>query len=369
MKKNILLAVVLLLSSCKAFQYKNEEHFNKNIHNLWDNYYSKTFDQTANFNLLVVTNRKSKGQDFGCTQKSYGAEYDTKAKYGSCVVNVPKNHNVGEIEVVSDTNKSLNNYFKIVGEKPMQQSDLMSYLKSSNRYPLVFVHGFNVPYEEAIMRASQITYDLKYQGPVVLFTWPAGSSDENGFFEENMINKTYENNFANARDSVFIFRSFINELQKKGIKINLIVHSMGHQVVLPALTKLGESEIKSTVINKLILNAPDFEVEQFKKSVPNIKKTADSITVYCSYNDRAMSASKTFNKNERLGACALVDNVDVINVSAVDDPSLLGLGHGYYSSRSILVDVFQNLIGIEAPQRLFIKKANSEGKEKYFLRK
>lgn len=369
MKRNIALVLLILLTSCKAFEFKGDDHFNKNITNLWDGYFSKTFDQTSAVNVFVVTNRKNKANEFGCDQTSFNAEYETKLKFGVCQISVPKNHNIGEIEVASEGKKSTQNYFKNLGAKTLLQEEMITFLKNSKRDPLVFVHGFNVPYSEAVLRASQIAYDLKYQGPVILFTWPAGAASEGGFFEETLINKTYQDNFANARDSVFIFKNFINELQKNDIKINLIVHSMGHQVVLPALDKIGESDFKNPPINKLILNAPDFEVNQFKKTLSTIKKTAKQITVYCSNNDRAMSASKIFNKNDRLGACAAIEDIDVINVSAIDDPSFAGLGHGYYSSRAILIDVFQNLLGIEASKRLFIKKAEVNGKEKYFLRK
>ncbi len=182
------------------------------------------------------------------------------------------------------------------------------------------------------------------------------------------MNKTYENNSATAKASIQTFKNFLIELQKNDVKINLMVHSMGHQVVLPALKELTESSFKKTFINQLILNAPDFGINDFGAVSKNINKISDQTTLYCSYNDKAMLASKTFNKNERLGACANFEGVDVINVSAVDDPTL-GLGHGYYSSRPILSDISQALFGIEANRRLFVIKSESGGAEKYFLRK
>jgi hypothetical protein len=80
-----------------------------------------------------------------------------------------------------------------------------------------------------------------------------------------------------------------------------------------------------------------------------------------------MTASEFYNKNPRFGACAFSEKIDSINVSLVDDPSM-GLGHGYYSSRAILGDVFQVLLGIEAERRLFIRKSEPNSTEKYFLR-
>jgi esterase/lipase superfamily enzyme len=365
MKKIIFVLVLGFLASCESFKFKNDQHFEKNIGNLWSGYFQQNFDSTKNVEVFVATNRKGKNENFNCGQSSFGVSLAAKTSFGLCQINVPKNHVVGEILLAQNNTDSANNFFKVLDEKTLQQKDFLTELKKSPRTPLVFVHGFNVRFQEAVLRAAQIAYDLKYQGPIVLFTWPAGSND--GFFEEKMLNKTYENNLKNAHASVEAFKNFLLSLQKEKIKINLLVHSMGHQVVLPALKDLGEKQKSEVFINQIILNAPDFEAAQFKNFIKKIKKVSNRITLYCSYNDKAMLASKTFNKNERLGACASFDGLDTINVGLTDD-TVLGLGHGYYSSRAVLNDVFQTLIGIDASNRLFVIKSEPNGAEKYFLR-
>ena len=80
-----------------------------------------------------------------------------------------------------------------------------------------------------------------------------------------------------------------------------------------------------------------------------------------------MTASETYNKTERLGACTYSENVDSINVGLIEALSS-GLGHSYYSSRAIITDVFQVLLGIDAEKRLFIRKSEPNSTEKYFLR-
>ncbi len=366
-KIGLILSAFFLLASCSTYEEKNL----KNLKTFWGNYLEKDFDSTKTIEVFVVTNRKAKNansaKDFGCDENSFGVVSQSKLQFGTCKINVPKNHTIGEIPLSKDGRQSSNNYFKVLEAKALQQTDLIEILKKSERTPLVFVHGFNVSYQEAILRAAQIAYDLKYQGPIVLFTWPAGAGD--GFFDDKLLNKTYENNLANARASVEFFKNFLLDCQKNNIKINLAVHSMGHQVVLPALKKMGEKNQNKFLINELVLNAPDFEVDEFKAMTKNIKQTSQRVTLYCSYNDKAMLASKTFNNSgSRLGACAAFDDFDTVNVSLVDDTTL-GLGHGYYSSRAILSDVFQTLLGIDAQKRLFIVKSEPNSTEKYFLRK
>lgn len=365
MKKIVLTFLIMaFISSCQNLTI--DEKAQKKLRPIWGEYFEKTLDQTAIINVIVATNRKAKSPDFVCSNDHFGVTVGESLKLGTCKINVPKNHATGEILLSKENQQSLQNFFKILEAKSFESADLIKVLKDSNRTPLVFVHGFNVRFEEAILRAAQISYDLKYQGPIIVFTWPAGAGD--GFFEQNLLNKTYENNSANAKASIQIFKNFLSMLQKNDIKINLMVHSMGHQVVLAALKDLSESEIKKPAINQLILNAPDFAISDFGAVAKNIKKISDQTTLYCSYNDKAMLASKTFNKNERLGACANFAGIDVINVGAIDD-SALGLGHGYYSSRPILSDISQTLFGIEASRRLFIIKSEVGGAEKYFLRK
>ncbi len=367
MKKIILLGLVMqLLVSCAGQKLKTDLKAKQDLKAVWNNQFIEDFNDTKALDVLVVTNRKPKDQTFGCLENSFDITNDKTLHFGTCKVNIPKNHSTGEISIATEPSQSSHDYFKILDSKELKEAEILDELKKAKNTPLVFVHGFNVKYQEAVLRAAQIAYDLKYQGPVVVFTWPAGASD--GFFEEKFLNKTYAKNRNNARESTIQFRDFLLSLQRQDIKINLVVHSMGHQMVLPVLNFLASKKNEKTLISELVLNAPDFDSAQFKKMAENIKNISDHVTLYCSYNDKAMIASGIMNSSERLGACAFMKDLDVINVSAIDD-SALGLGHGYYSSRDVLTDVFQALLGIDAEKRLFMRKAEPNSAEKYFLRK
>jgi esterase/lipase superfamily enzyme len=352
---------LIILTSCQS---TNQEH-QQNLQKIWSKYFGEGFNETKAIEVFVATNRNSKSSFFGCGDENFGVDVGDKLRFGACKINVPKNHNTGEINL-GDNRQSSNDYFKVLSGKNLDEAALIKTLKEAKRPVLIFVHGFNVKYNEAILRASGIAYDLKYQGPIVLFTWPSGS--KGGFFEEKLMNKTYENNLASAQKSIEDFKNFLLKLKENDVEINLMVHSMGHQVVLPALAKINQQKPNTIFVNNLILNAPDFEVAQFRNLTKNLKQISQNTTLYCSYNDKAMLASQTLNSNERLGACTFSEDFDTINVSSADN-STLGLGHGYYSSRAILTDVFQNLIGIPASQRLFIIKSEPNSTEKYLLRR
>ena len=328
-------------------------------------FFKEDFSDTKTLDILIATNRKAKTKNFLCSDDQFGVDIDQATQFGLCRINVPKNHTVGKIDLAKNNRQSSHDFFKFLQSKPMSQTSFVDAIKKSGRTPLVFVHGFNVKFQEAVLRAAQIAYDLKYQGPVVLFTWPAGAGD--GFFDDNLLNKTYENNTKTAQGSVEPFKKLLVDFKNAGLKINLAVHSMGHQVVLPALKDLGSKPTEKPYIHELILNAPDYQAQDFTEMTDIIQTITERITLYCSFNDKAMIASKSVNKNDRLGACTYSENVDSINVSLIDDDTF-ALGHGYYSSRAILNDVFQVLLGLEAEHRLFIKKSEPNSTEKYFLR-
>ncbi len=346
--------------------------FSEDLGKVWSNYFTEDFTDSRAITVYVVTNRNLKqGNTIGCSDDYLGVSTDKTVRNIACKINVPKNHSTGEIQIATDNRQSSHDYFKVLSIKSFDQSLLLENLKKSQRIPLVFVHGFNVKFQEAVFRAAQIAYDLKYQGPVVLFSWPAGSGD--GFLDDKLLNKTYKNNAQTAKDSVGVFKDFIDAFYKANIKINLIVHSMGHQVVLPALNQWAQDRANSLdkkIINEIILNAPDFEINQFEQVAENIKTISKRATLYCSFNDSAMVASEVMNKNKRLGGCAQVEALDTINVSLIDAPAMgvVGLGHGYYSTRPLLTDFFQVLLGIEAEKRLFIRKSEPNSTEKYYLR-
>lgn len=342
-----------------------DDEFQKSLGKIWGNYFIENYSDTRALDVLVISNRKLKSATFGCSNDQLGVERDESAHFGVCKINVPKNHSTGLIRLTKDNRQSSHDFFKILNSRSLTETAVFDYLKKSERYPLVFVHGFNVRYEDALLRAAQIAYDLKYQGPIVLYSWPAGARD--GFLDEKIITRTYDHNLKNAQDSVALFKAFLNQLNANHLTVNLVVHSMGHQVALPALKDFSVQNPNAKIINELILNAPDFEADEFINIAAAIKDNTKRITIYCSYNDRAMTVSEIYNKNPRFGACAFSESIDSINVSLVDAPAL-GLGHGYYSSRAILGDVFQVLLGIEAEKRLFIRKSEPNSTEKYFLR-
>lgn len=323
---------------------------------------AQEFRESSFVPVYIATTRAASNAP-ACKNQYFGVKASEETRYVICETNVPKNHSVGALDETDDAPDRDAHFFA----PTIRRSDLAGIVAASQsaKQVLVFVHGFNVKFEEAVYRAAQIKYDLRFKGPVVLFTWPAGSDD--GILSSLNVSGTYEMNFQNARKSRNQFREFITALSGGGSTVHLIVHSMGHQVVIPALTEGGSPPR----LGEVIFNAPDFALEDFKKAAPILRPAVKRITLYCSPGDNALVASEKVNGGKRIGRCAKIPDVDVVNVNEVDSPVLGigGLGHGYYSGRAILTDVYQVLLGVDVSRRLFVRKSSEYGGEDYVLRR
>jgi esterase/lipase superfamily enzyme len=320
------------------------------------------FSDTNAVSVLVVTNRAT-ARTPACSDSHFGVTGQRNPSYVSCTINVPKKHPIGALDETDEPAADPHSFFFVTGMQTLQEQELLTRAAASKEV-LVFVHGFNVPFSEALYRAAQIKYDLKFAGAVILFSWPAGADE--GFLSALDISGTYKANRMMAELTRPIFSAFLNNLSKSTTRIHIMVHSMGHEVVLPAL-----ASSPSLRIDQLILNAPDFSLDEFARIAPVLTKISQRVTLYCSPGDNALVASEKINSARRIGRCAKVPGVDVINVNEVDAPALGvgGLGHGYYSGRAILTDVYQVLMGVDVTRRLFVRTSFEYGGEDYVLRR
>jgi esterase/lipase superfamily enzyme len=326
------------------------------------------YDTTSTVRVLFGTLRRITSENVNCSNSTYSTQLDVNEKYGFCDVSVPADHDIGSLDQDSSGNKD--KFFKLESHTKLQNMEsLLSKVKENNfDEVIVFVHGFNVKFEEAILRAAQIKYDLKFSGDIILYTWPAGADE--GILSPLLIKTTYLNNQNNARNSINSFKNFLKSINSLGKKTHLIVHSMGHQIVIPSISDL-QKELNKKIFSQTIFNAPDFDLEEFKKLSRSVIDSSERVTVYCSPGDNALVASKAVNSNKRLGSCEKISGIDTINVNPVDAPVLgvAGLGHGYYSSRPILTDLYQTILGLDASKRLFIRKSSPYNGEDYVMRR
>ena len=324
------------------------------------------FDDTQSIAVNFVSNRRLSAAPAGCSDEYYTVDLGSSVSRGVCIVNVPREHAVGSIDSTTDS-PDRDTHFIASRYLPLSEADYDAILAKDSGDILLFVHGFNVKFQEAVFRAAQIAYDAKFQGTVVLFSWPAGAKP--GFLASLRVDNTYEENRARATRSVDEMGRLLVKLTAMKRRLFVVVHSMGHQVVVPAAAALADAGQNET-IQELVFTAPDFAQVDFRALGPKLRQVAHRVTLYCSPADNALRVSERVNGNRRVGQCSRIEGVDVINVSLIDAPIFWvgGLGHGYYSSRALLTDMVQLMLGMDVNKRLFVRKARVGGEENYFLR-
>ncbi len=213
---------------------------------------------------------------------------------------------------------------------------------------LIFVHGFNTGFDDAIYRNAQIIYDLQYQGLSVLFSWSSKGGDITDY--------AYDGNSAmSARDRFIELMSLLQDTY--GIEhINVLAHSMGNQVVVDSL--VNNSRMRNPVrVEQLIMAAPDVDRRNFLQAIPEIRKIAKGMTLYASSADKALKASAALAKSPRAGDVPaegpiVLQDLDTIDVTNIGD-EFLGLNHSEFATnRDVINDIRPLILEGKKPPRL-----------------
>jgi esterase/lipase superfamily enzyme len=210
---------------------------------------------------------------------------------------------------------------------------------------LVFIHGYNVSFEDAIFRTAQLAVDLKFPGAAIAFSWPSYADPIKYTFDEQ-----------HAEVSVPALREVLQDLaSRSGAKhIHIIAHSMGNRVLAGALRSMDPSlqQRHKEVFRELVLAAPDIDSRVFESQVlPYITRNVQHCTLYASARDRALLMSRAFHNFQRLGETEpellVSDGIDTIDATLVDT-SLLG--HSYIGdAQSIVADLHALVVSGKRP--------------------
>ena len=165
------------------------------------------------------------------------------------------------------------------------------------RQVLIFVHGFNTRFEEAVYRFAQIVHDSKAPVLPFLFTWPSRG---------DLLNYVYD------RDSAMYSRDALEDVLQAMVddpkvgSVSVLAHSMGNLVAVEALRQLAiRDKGLPQKIKHIMLASPDIDFEVFRREIAEIEKSGRTapVTLFVSNDDQALSASSFLAGGEpRLGS-------------------------------------------------------------------
>jgi esterase/lipase superfamily enzyme len=300
--------------------------------------------------------RSADGEDI-----EYGGERGDLT-LGTCEVAIPKRHEIGELESPSifrlEFREDPAKHVSVLRTTRIDPDEFFGQCRrcierSESKGAFVFVHGYNVSFNDAARRTAQIAYDLRFDGVPMFYSWPSKATMTGYTIDE-----------TNVQWTVPHLKAFLAQVsQRAGARqVHLIAHSMGNRALTSALRDLSfQPDASRPKFHEVVLTAPDIDAEVFKQDIaPAIVKTAQRVTLYASSNDVALAYSKTFHGYPRAGdtggELVVIPGIDTIDVSAVDT-SLLG--HSYYGSNdSVLADLFEVLHDAAPPdQRKWLRAA------------
>jgi esterase/lipase superfamily enzyme len=303
--------------------------------------------------------------------KGFSGERDRQLHYGICQVAVPKSHKIGStgspwwqqlLTLTDDRLKLEPKSLKILEEAAfwIDVQRTLQEREPDERSALVFVHGFNVSFEDAAKRAAQIGFDLQVRGIMAFYSWPSKGKLTGYPADEATIEASEQ----------YIAKFLLDLTQKSEVKkIHIIAHSMGNRGLLRAMQRiLARVRAESSIsFGQIFLAAPDVDPDIFQDLARAYRQLAERTTLYVSAKDKALATSGIIHDYPRVGfypPITVVEGIDTVEVSNID---LTLLGHGYYGdARDLLQDMHELLIDNTSPERRFGLQAVPVGTQTYW---
>lgn len=293
-----------------------------------------------------------------------------EVRYGHCDVYVPESHKIGSIgssaliRLLTWTDDRLKlRHLATVAEEQFWSAirDQLSAVPVPARHAVVFIHGFNVSFEEAAIRAAQIGFDLGVEGAMAFFSWPSqGSVDQ------------YPGDGESIQASEPAITDFLVDFaERSGAEaVHVIAHSMGNRGLLRAVTRIAQDAERRSglMFENFILAAPDVDVDVFLNLAKAYGSLARRTTLYVSEKDKAVSLSRWLHGYDRVGFAppvSVFDGIDTVNVTNID---LTMLGHGYVGeARAVLNDMHMLIFeGLPPDRRFSLAPAQTETGKRYW---
>jgi esterase/lipase superfamily enzyme len=181
-----------------------------------------------------------------------------------------------------DRDTAIRRFHTYVGETP-------------GRHVMVFVHGYNNRFEDAVYRFAQIVHDSEADVVPVLFTWPSRGK---------LVAYGYDRESTNySRDALEALLTYLTR-DKSVSEISILAHSMGNWLTLESLRQMAiRNGHIADKIDDVMLAAPDVDVDVFRTQVAAFGEPRPRFTLFVSKKDKALKVSRrVWGSTDRLGS-------------------------------------------------------------------
>jgi esterase/lipase superfamily enzyme len=210
---------------------------------------------------------------------------------------------------------------------------------------VVYIHGFANEFHDALCRAAEMKHRTRFEGQLVLYSWPASS----GITASNFLfaGEKYDHDLDNALASVAELVDFLNLLRRQipARRIVLVAHSMGAELLLRALG--GVHLDAGDRYRAVVLLAPDVSQNDLLSALPALSRQAGRLAIYVNKNDLALMLSTARHLDRRAGATEVIDpsgKMETIDITLATSERGSTLHHADHLDGTALYDLFWNIV-------------------------
>ncbi|MBZ9605311.1 alpha/beta hydrolase [Phyllobacterium chamaecytisi] len=237
---------------------------------------------------MLVTTTRSRSSVSG---QMFSGERGLTPSFADVTVSIPpgKVRKVGEVAWPKKLPSNPLTDFAVLKADALTLDGAKSWLnatvkKNPDRSVIVFIHGFNNRFEDAVYRFAQIMQDSGIPNTPLLVTWPSrGSLLAYGYDREST------NYTRNALETLFQYLARDPVVKD----VSILAHSMGNWLALESLRQMAirNGRLPAKFKNVMLADA-DVDVDVFRSQIADMGSDRPQFTLFVSRDDRALALSR-----------------------------------------------------------------------------
>ncbi|WP_167378617.1 alpha/beta hydrolase [Mesorhizobium prunaredense] len=302
--------------------------------------------EATRINLLVATTRKP-SKDAG---RLYSGERGTAISLDSVTVTIPpdRNRKIGQIQWPSRVPPDPDREFAMVGvDKVATERQVFDWFRknrNAKRQVLIFVHGYNNTYADAVFRFAQIVHDSGTDAAPILFAWPSRARVFDYLYDKESANYS-----RRALEDLILQASMSPDVDD----VTILAHSMGTWLAAEALrgVAMRKNSIPAKVRN-VVLASPDIDIDVFRRQFVEMGPNKPRFTIFTSTRDKALEVSRWLSGGiSRVGGTdltpytAVLDELGVVVIDTSAIASGDSLGHNAFADSPEIIRLLAQRLG------------------------
>ena len=267
--------------------------------------------------MLAVTTRVPAAEPAG---RLFSGERSDGMRYASLTMSLPGGRLPGSVPTDADRPDPAK-HISLVAVRELDSAGFAAALRAAGpgkRRALVFTHGYNTRFDQAVVRLAQIVDDTGYAGLPILFSWPSrGGVRDYGYDKDSA-------NFSRDAMAELLARL----ARDPGIAgIDIFAHSMGNWLTMETLRQLSIAGDQKTLgrLGTIVLAAPDIDMDVFRTQIARLRPLTSRIVLYASQDDYALDLSRRlFGGKIRAGANTDLGQFRALGIEAHDLSKVTG---------------------------------------------